>query len=132
MVRSSEGRSGSESLSVSAFPVASVGTSLSATATLRDADGHVLAGRKTSWTSRDTSVASVSASGIGSAHYSDGQATIVASCEGRGGSAALTGTPPPVYSVLVVLHSIRVTAGETPTRTRRPSTPGATHSPAET
>jgi len=66
------------------------------TATLRDASGTLLSGRTISWTSDALNVASVSASGLGTALLA-GAATITATSEGRSGTATLTVTavPPP-------------------------------------
>jgi parallel beta-helix repeat protein len=60
-----------------------------ATATLRDALGNVLTGRTIGWTSSNSAVATVSASGLVTA-VATGSATIVATSEGKTGSAALT------------------------------------------
>jgi len=62
-----------------------------ATATLRDASGNVLSGQTIAWTSSNTSVATVSASGLVTA-VAAGSATIVATSGGKTGSAALTVT----------------------------------------
>lgn len=106
----SEGVRGEAALSVLApppIPVATVSVSLSpssivvgqtanAVATLRDANGNDLSGRSVSWSSSNTNVASVSSAGVVTA-IAAGSANIIASSEGKNGSAAasVTPTPPP-------------------------------------
>ena len=118
----SEGQSGSASLTAALVPVATVAVSLvpstvpagdtsQASATLRDAGGNVLSGRSISWVSQDTAVATVNAAGVVSAE-TEGLATIVATSEGHSGSAPFSVTPPPVNSVLVALDSVRLTVGD--------------------
>src|SRR5439155_484148 len=72
-----------------------VGQTVQLTATPRDANGTPLTGRAVSWSSSNTSVATVSTSGrvTGAAA---GSATITATSEGQSGTAAITVvTPPP-------------------------------------
>ena len=93
---SSEGQSGSALLVVSLPPVASVavmvtspvaiGQTAQATAVVFDGTGKVLDGRPVTWSSSDSSVASVSAAGLVTAGAS-GKATLVATSEGLQGSA---------------------------------------------
>jgi uncharacterized protein YjdB len=107
----SEGRTGSATLTVTQAPVAAVsitlasanviaGSAVQATAQLRDAAGTVLTGRSVSWASSAPAVASVSSSGVISA-LTVGTATITATSEGRSGSAVLTVLQAPVATVLV-------------------------------
>jgi len=112
----SEGQSGSATLTVAPVPVASVSVSLAAssrnpgqttqaTATTRDANNNVLTGRVITWSSSNTGVATVSSSGLVTA-IAVGAVQIIAACEGQRDSAALTvvsATPPPVASVTVAL-----------------------------
>ena len=94
----SEGQSGSATLTVILPPVATVtvaGTATLApgavsgfTATLRDAAGVALSNRAVTWTSSNPNVAAVSASGTVTA-ITPGTTTITASSEGKSGSAAL-------------------------------------------
>ena len=104
--------SGSAPLTVTAAdstiaPVASVAVALAsntlnpgqttqATATTRDASGNVLAGRAIAWSTNNASVATVSSAGLVTA-VANGSALIVATSEGKTGSAPLTvqSTPPP-------------------------------------
>ena len=78
-------------VSVSLSSTLPVKQTAQATATLRDASGNVLSGQTIAWTSSNTGVASVSASGLVTA-VAAGSATIVATSGGKTGSAALTVT----------------------------------------
>lgn len=77
-----------------------VGASLQLGATPRDKGGTALAGRTLTWTSSDTTVASVSPSGLVSAR-SAGTAAIRATSEGKTGQAVLTVQPQPVAWVQI-------------------------------
>jgi len=114
----SEGRTASASLTVSQASVASVtvapstgsvtvGGTLQLAATLRDAAGNVLSGRSVSWSSSNTSRATVTSSGLVTG-LSTGTVTITATSEGRSGAATLTVTQPS-GSNLFFLHSNGVT-----------------------
>lgn len=95
----SEGRSGSATLTVIVPPVATVTVTGATTLTpgsvsafsvaLRDAAGTPLTNRAVTWTSSDANVAAVSASGSVTA-ITPGTATITATSEGRSGSATVT------------------------------------------
>ena len=98
----SEGKSGSATITVTPVPVASVTVSLAspsvvvrgtdqATATLKDAGGNILTGRAVSWSSSNTSIASVNTSGLVTG-VAAGTATITATSEGKSGSATITVT----------------------------------------
>jgi trimeric autotransporter adhesin len=122
----SEGVSGSASLTVSAVPVATVSVSLAsssltagqttqATATLKDAAGNTLTGRSIAWSSSNTSIATVNANGQVTT-VAAGSANIVATSEGKTGSASLTVTaaaPAPVATVTVALGSANLNSGQT-------------------
>lgn len=119
----SSGQSGSATVTVTARPVASVtvapptpsvvaGQTVQLTATTRDASNNVLTGRTVGWTSSNDAVATVDASGLVTGR-SAGTATIIATSEGRSGSATLTVTPHPVASVSVAPPTPSVVAGET-------------------
>ena len=97
---SSEGITGTATITVLPPPVATVsvtlpapvvviGTSVQATAVLRDASGGTLTGRTVTWSSSSPSVATVSATGLVSA-IAAGMSTITATSEGRSGTAELT------------------------------------------
>jgi uncharacterized protein YjdB len=104
----SETKTGTAATTVSApapVPVASVSVSLGAstlnpgqttqaTATTRDANNNVLTGRVISWSSSNTSVATVSSSGLVMA-VAVGPAQITAMSENQSGSATLTVAAPP-------------------------------------
>src|SRR2546421_252375 len=98
----SEGKNGTAALTVSNVPVASVtvspatgsvlaGQTLQLTATPKDASGAALSGRGVTWMSSNTAVAAVNGSGL-VAGVAAGSATITATSEGQGGTAAITVT----------------------------------------
>ncbi len=117
----SEGKSGTASVTVTQAPVASVtvtpsaptiavGDSVPLAATLKDAKNRALTGRDVSWSSDNTSVATVGAS-TGMVHgLSEGSATITATSEGQTGTASVTVTPAAVASVDVTPSSASITA----------------------
>ena len=118
----SEGQSGSSTVSVAA-PVASVsvtpasaslttGQTVQLTATPRDAGGNALTGRVVTWSSNNTSVATVNSTGRVTA-VAAGSATITATSEGRNGTSAITVTVPPVATVSVSPASTSVAVGGT-------------------
>src|SRR5207249_10100580 len=91
----SEGKSGTASVTVANVPVASVtvsptaanmyvGGTVQLTATLKDASGNVLSGRALTWTSGTGAVGTVSASGLVTG-VAAGAATIRATGVGGGG-----------------------------------------------
>jgi len=99
----SEGRSGSAVLTVTAVPVASVSVSLAATsvavggttqatAITRDAANTILTGRSITWSSSNSAVALVSATGVVTA-IGAGTATITATAETKSGTAVVTVLP---------------------------------------
>ena len=100
----SEGKSGTAAITVTSVPVASVtvspapgsvqaGQTLQLTATPKDVNGNPLTGRTITWSSSNTSVATVSASGLVTGVVA-GSATITATSEGQSGTSAITVTPP--------------------------------------
>jgi len=130
----SEGHSGSAALTVSAvtLPVATVtvspasasvtaGQTVQLTATPKDANGNTLTGRTINWTSSNTSVATVSSSGLVSGVVA-GSATITATAEGKSGTSAITVTAVtvPVATVTVSPASASVPAGQTAQLTATP------------
>jgi len=107
----SEGKSGTSALTVTAVPVASVtvtpspasvqqGATVQLTATPKDANGNPLSGRVVTWSSDNTAVATVNGSGLVTG-VAVGSATITATSEGRSGTSAITVTPPSASVVLV-------------------------------
>ena len=121
----SGGKSGAATISVQASPVpvaavtvspgsatVSVGQTVQLTATLKDAAGNPLAGRSVTWSSGNTTVATVSGSGLVTARAA-GSTTITATSEGQSGTASLTVTVVPVASVTVSPASAGVAVGRT-------------------
>ena len=122
-----EGQSGSATLTVSAVsvPVASVtvspataavaaGQTVQLTATPKDANGNPLTGRAITWASGNTSVATVSTSGLVTG-LTAGSATITATSEGKSGSSGVTVTAVtvPVATVTVSPANGTVFVGQT-------------------
>ncbi|CAN5338353.1 hypothetical protein BH24GEM3_BH24GEM3_16120 [soil metagenome] len=100
---SSGGRTGSANITVQNAPAATVsvtpgsatrtvGETVQLQATTYDAAGNVLTGRSVSWSSSNSSIASVNASGRVSA-LQPGTVTITATSEGRTGTATVTVLP---------------------------------------
>ena len=119
----SEGQTGTAALTVTPVPVASVsvtptsasvtaGQTIQLAATEQDASGNVLSGRVVTWSSSNTSLATVSASGLVRG-MAAGSVTITATSEGKTGTAAVTVTLAPVASVSVTPASAIVTTGQT-------------------
>ncbi len=124
----SEGVSGSATITVSPIPVGTVrvtlpdssltvGQTVTGTAEVRSAGGAVLPGRVVTWSSSDTLVARVSATGVVTGR-GVGSATITATSEGVSGSVAISVAPAPVASIalsapdssLIRFDTIQVTA----------------------
>jgi probable HAF family extracellular repeat protein len=121
-----EGVGGSVMVTVAAVTVASVsvapdtatlevGSSRQLTAAVRDVAGGALAGRPVTWTSSDTTVATVTDAGLAVAHAA-GSATITASSGGMVGTAAIT-----VVATTRTAHSLEIASGAVvlPPRTGR-------------
>jgi uncharacterized protein YjdB len=126
----SEGKSGTASVTVTGPPVASVtvtppsasvqaGQTAQLTATLKDANGNILTGRTVTWSSSNTTVATVSSSGLVTTKVA-GSATITATSEGKSGTSAITVTAVPVASVTVTPATASVPAGGTVQLTATP------------
>src|SRR6266853_896656 len=128
----SEGKNGTATLTVSSVPVASIAVSPSSaavpagqtvqlTATPKDASGNPLVGRTVTWTSSNTSVGTVSASGLVTGVVA-GSTTITATSEGKSGTSVVTVTaaPLPVASVTVSPASASVFVGQTVQLTATP------------
>ena len=81
-------------------------------ATAREASGTVITGRAATWTSSNPSVATVSAGGVVTA-VTDGTASVVASVDGRTGSASIV-VRTLVASVSVTPSSAALVIGRTP------------------
>src|SRR6266516_407141 len=126
----SEGKSGTATLSVTSVPVASVslspatatirvGQTMQLTATPKDSAGNTLTGRTVTWASSNTSVASVSGGGLVTSVVA-GSATLTATSEGKDGSAVVTVTLVPVASVAVAPATASVRVGQTVQLTATP------------
>src|SRR5205807_1943306 len=100
----SEGQSGTAAITVTTVPVASVtvspasasvgvGQTVQLTATAKDANGNTLSGRVVTWSSDNTSAATVNGSGLVTG-VAAGSATITATSEGQSGASAITVTGP--------------------------------------
>ena len=120
----SEAKSGSAAITVTAVPVASVavtpaaasvaeGNTVQLTATPKDASGSPLTGRTVTWTTSDATVATVSASGLVRG-VTAGPATITATSEGHSGTAAITVTVPPPPPPPGTIGQTLLTAGADP------------------
>jgi trimeric autotransporter adhesin len=107
----SEGKSGTATVNVTAIPVASVVVSPATksmlvtqtfplTVTVTDSAGTVVTDRVVTWASGNTAAATVSALGVVTA-VGPGTATITATSEGKSGSSTITVTPVPVGIVVV-------------------------------
>ncbi|PYP55613.1 MAG: hypothetical protein DMD44_14600 [Gemmatimonadetes bacterium] len=88
------------------------GQTLQLTATLKDANGNTLTGRSITWSSSNTSAATVSASGLVRGIVA-GSATITATSEGQSGTSAITVVHMPVATVTVAPATASVQVGLT-------------------
>lgn len=119
----SEGKSGSTVVTVTAAPVASVAIAPSAVslvagqtttlvATPKDAGGNALNGRSVTWNSSVPTVATVSQTGVVTA-IAPGAATITATSEGKSATAGVTVTAVPAASVTVTPAATTLIQGAT-------------------
>src|SRR5436190_4665567 len=119
----SEGKSGSATITVSTVPVATVtvappsaglntGQTVQLSATTRDSLGNVLAGRVVTWGSSAPSVATVTSGGLVTG-VAAGTATMTATSEGKSGTSAITVTFVPVATVTVTPASANLAVGQT-------------------
>jgi uncharacterized protein YjdB len=125
----SEGKSGSSSITVSVAPVNTVTVTPSnatlvlgvtptqqLSAQLKDINGNVLTGRAVTWNSSNTSVATVDATGLVTAVSAGGPVTITATSEGKNGTSSITVSVAPVNTVTVTPPSATLVLGVTPTQ----------------
>lgn len=121
----SEGRTGSATLVVLARLASSVtltpataslitGTTLALTAQVTDANGNILVGRPIEYSSTAPAIATVSPTGVITG-VSPGTARIVATSEGRTGSATITVVPIPVASVQLSPATTTLLTGQSTT-----------------
>src|SRR5438094_1876791 len=126
----SEGQSGTATVTVSTVPVASVtvspstasvpvGQTVQLTATPKDASGNPLSGRRVRRGSSNTAVATVTASGLVTGKAA-GTATITATSEGKSGPSTITVTPVPVASVTITPATATIQTGQTVQLTATP------------
>src|SRR6266568_4712319 len=128
----SEGHSGTATLTVTAVTVAvasvtvspasasvQAGQTVQLTATPKDASGNPLTGRTVTWTSSNTSAGTVNASGLVTGVVV-GSTTITATSEGQSGTSVVTVTLVPVASVTVSPAPASVQAGQTVQLTATP------------
>src|SRR5205823_1334978 len=119
----SEGKSGTATLTVTSVPVASVslspatatirvGQTMQLTATPKDSAGNTLTGRVVTWGNSNTSVATVSGSGLVTS-VAAGTATLTATSDGQAGSAVVTVTLVPVASVAISPATATILVGQT-------------------
>jgi uncharacterized protein YjdB len=119
----SEGKSGTSTITVTNVPVASVtvspatasltvGATTQLTATPKDSNGTALSGRAVTWATSNAAVATVSASGLVRG-VAAGSATVTATSEGKSGTAAMTVTNVPVATVTVTPAIATLVAGRT-------------------
>ncbi len=90
------------------------GQSSSLSATSRDAAGEIIAGRTVTWTSSNVSIATVSSGGVVTA-VGDGTASMVASVDGRTGSASIL-VRTLVAAVLVTPRTAALVIGQAPSQ----------------
>src|SRR5207248_2849962 len=102
-----------------------VGATVQLVATPRDVSGNPLPGRVVTWASSNTTVATVSASGLVTGKVA-GTAAITATSEGQSGTAAITVTAAgvPVASVSVTPATAQVFEGQTVQLTATPRDSG--------
>ena len=102
-------------------PTATVvlGTTVTLTASVLDADGHALTDRKVIWASADSNFATVSPSGVVTGRYV-GWVPIAANVEGKAGIAQIQVVPVPVVAVRVSPASRDLTVGQTAQLTAEP------------
>src|SRR5438067_13742208 len=119
----SEGRSASSSVTVTTVPVASVtvtpasgslyvGQTVQLTATPKDSAGNPLTGRVVTWSSDNTTIATVSTSGLVTGKGA-GSATITAASGGKSGTSTITAAIVPAASVEVSPAAATVATGTT-------------------
>jgi uncharacterized protein YjdB len=90
-----------------------IGGSSQFEATLKDASGNILTDRPIIWSSSNTTVATVSSTGIVNGISEGGPVTITATSEEKSSTAKVTVTPVPVATLAVSPTSITIEIGET-------------------
>lgn len=119
----SEGRSGTSTITVLAAPVASIaivpssadmviGQGLQLTAVLRNAAGDILAGRQVTWSSKSPGVATVTLAGGLVTAVATGQTTITAQSEGKSATAEIRVTQEPPATVTILPANSTIVEGD--------------------
>src|SRR6266702_5461975 len=119
----SEGKTGTSSITVSVIPVASVAVTpasasvqvnatVQLTATPKDANGNPLSGRVVTWQTSDGTIATGDGNGLVTGKAAGGPVTITATSEGKNGTSAITVTPIPVASVTVTPAASSIHVGD--------------------
>jgi uncharacterized protein YjdB len=122
----SEGRTGNSVVTVTAIPIASitvtpstptiiVGNTVQLTATALDGSGNTLTGRTFTWSSSNSSVASVNSSGLVTGAVVGGPVSISASAEGVIGSASVTVVPVPFNGIKTGISNVVAFLNQCPT-----------------
>jgi uncharacterized protein YjdB len=122
---SAEGKSGTAAITVKPKPVGAVivspaqvsieaGQTRQLTTQVTDDQGNVLSGRPVTFTTENASIATVTTAGVVTA-VAPGATKIVATSEGKTGSADITVTPVPVASVEISPSQSDLTVGQTAT-----------------
>src|SRR5205809_378548 len=120
----SEGKSGTSSVTITPVPVASVdvtpapasvqlGATRQLTAAPKDANGNPLTGRVATWQTADATGATVDANGLVTGKGAGGPVAITAASEGKSGTSAITVTLTPVASVDVAPPTGSIQVGAT-------------------
>ena len=131
MTATSEGKSGSSAVTVNAIPVATVdvspatatiqvGATIQLTASPKDANGNPLTGRVVTWTTSDTTLATVDTNGLVTGKAAGGPVTVTATSEGKSGTAAITVNLVPVASVDVTPATATIAVNTTVQLTATP------------
>jgi hypothetical protein len=89
-----------------------IGATQQFVATTYDSFSNALTGRVVTWSSSNTSVVTVSSSGLASG-VASGTATITATSEGQAGAATVSVAPPPVVSVAITPATSSITEVQT-------------------
>ena len=104
---------GSVTLAPSTATIIANGRTTTLVPTVKDAAGTVVTDRQITWSSSNTSVATVSSSGVVTSGTTTGTATITATAEGKSGTSTVTVTPVPVGSVTISPATPNVIIGTT-------------------
>ena len=88
------------------------GATVQLRAEVRDQNASVMAGAAVTWTSSETSVATVDAAGLVTGVSAGGPVTITATSGGQSGAAQITVLPPPVASVEVTPSEAPILVGD--------------------